>query len=126
MRLLLALSVALAVAASAARAAEVTIEDLVEGEGRAAAPGDRVSVHYDGRLVDGTRFDSSRERGQAFVFRLGEGRVIRGWEIGIQGMKEGGTRRLTIPPEYAYGSRDLGIIPPHSTLVFDVELLRIE
>lgn len=126
MRLLLALSVALAVAASAAHAAEVTIEDLVEGEGRAAAPGDRVSVHYDGRLVDGTRFDSSRERGQAFVFRLGEGRVIRGWEIGIQGMKEGGTRRLTIPPEYAYGSRDLGIIPPYSTLVFDVELLRIE
>lgn len=126
MRLLLALSVALAVAASAAHAAELTIEDLVEGEGRAAAPGDRVSVHYDGRLVDGTRFDSSRERGQAFVFRLGEGRVIRGWEIGIQGMKEGGTRRLTIPPEYAYGSRDLGIIPPHSTLVFDVELLRIE
>ncbi len=126
MRLLLALSVALAVAASAAHAAEVTIEDLVVGEGRAAAPGDRVSVHYDGRLVDGTRFDSSRERGQAFVFRLGEGRVIRGWEIGIQGMKEGGTRRLTIPPEYAYGSRDLGIIPPYSTLVFDVELLRIE
>lgn len=126
MRLLLTLSVALAVAASAAHAAELTIEDLVEGEGRAAAPGDRVSVHYDGRLVDGTRFDSSRERGQAFVFRLGEGRVIRGWEIGIQGMKEGGTRRLTIPPEYAYGSRDLGIIPPHSTLVFDVELLRIE
>lgn len=126
MRLLLALSVALGVAASAAHADEVTIEDLVEGEGRAAAPGDRVSVHYDGRLVDGTRFDSSRERGQAFVFRLGEGRVIRGWEIGIQGMKEGGKRRLTIPPEYAYGSRDLGIIPPHSTLVFDVELLRIE
>ena len=126
MRLLLVLSVALAVAASAAHAAEVTIEDLVEGEGRAAAPGDRVSVHYDGRLVDGTRFDSSRERGQAFVFRLGEGRVIRGWEIGIQGMKEGGTRRLTIPPEYAYGNRDLGIIPPGSTLVFDVELLRIE
>ena len=110
MRLLLALSVALAVAASAAHAAEVTIADLVVG----------------GRLVDGTRFDSSRERGQAFVFRLGEGRVIRGWEIGIQGMKEGGTRRLTIPPEYAYGSRDLGIIPPYSTLVFDVELLRIE
>ena len=126
MRLLLVLSVALGVAASAAHADEIAIEDLVEGEGRAAAPGDRVTVHYDGRLVDGTRFDSSRERGQAFVFRLGEGRVIRGWEIGIQGMKEGGTRRLTIPPEYAYGSRDLGIIPPHSTLVFDVELLRIE
>ena len=127
MRCLLALSVALGVAAaSAAHAAEVTIEDLVEGEGRAAAPGDRVSVHYDGRLVDGTPFDSSRDRDQAFVFRLGDGRVIRGWEIGIQGMKEGGTRRLTIPPEYAYGSRDLGIIPPHSTLVFDVELLRIE
>ena len=126
MKRLLALSVALAVAAFAAHAAEVTIEDLVEGEGRAAAPGDRVSVHYDGRLVDGTRFDNSRERGQAFVFRLGDGRVIRGWEIGIQGMKEGGTRRLTIPPEYAYGNRDLGIIPPGSTLVFDVELLRIE
>lgn len=113
-------------AAAAAGAAELGIEEIAEGEGPAAAPGHRVSVHYDGRLPDGTPFDSSRERGQPFSFTLGRGQVIRGWEIGIEGMKAGGRRRLTIPPELGYGDRDLGIIPPNSTLVFDVELLSLE
>lgn len=112
--------------AAAAGAAELGIEELAEGEGPAAAPGHRVSVHYDGRLADGTPFDSSRDRGQPFAFTLGRGQVIRGWEIGVEGMKAGGRRRLTIPPELGYGDRDLGIIPPNSTLVFDVELLSLE
>lgn len=112
--------------ARAAAGGELEIVDLAVGEGRAAAPGDRVTVHYDGRLADGAPFDSSRERGQPFVFALGRGQVIRGWDIGVEGMRVGGQRRLTIPPEYAYGDRDLGIIPPNSTLVFDVELLALE
>ena len=117
---------AITAVAAAPAAAQVTIENLVEGDGPVAAEGHRVTVHYDGRLADGAPFDSSRERGQPFVFTLGRGEVIRGWEIGIAGMKPGGQRRLTIPPEYAYGDRDLGIIPPGSTLVFDVELLALE
>lgn len=127
MRRLPAAVAALAFALSAAAgAAELGIEEIAEGEGPAAAPGHRVSVHYDGRLPDGTPFDSSRERGQPFAFTLGRGQVIRGWEIGIEGMKAGGRRRLTIPPELGYGDRDLGLIPPNSTLVFDVELLSLE
>ena len=113
-------------AAAAAGAAELGIEDIAEGAGPAAAPGHRVAIHYDGRLLDGTPFDSSRERGRPFAFTLGRGQVIRGWEIGVEGMKAGGRRRLTIPPELGYGDRDLGIIPPNSTLVFDVELLSLE
>ena len=112
--------------AARAMAAELLIEDLREGEGAAAASGHEVTVHYDGWLEDGTLFDSSRARGQPFGFRLGAGRVIRGWEIGIEGMKVGGQRRLTIPPDHGYGDRDLGIIPPNSTLVFEVELLGLE
>lgn len=129
MRRLAAAAAALAFAlstAAAAGAAELGIEEIAEGEGPAAAPGHRVSVHYDGRLADGTPFDSSRDRGRPFAFTLGRGQVIRGWEIGIEGMKAGGRRRLTIPPELGYGDRDLGIIPPNSTLVFDVELLSLE
>ena len=127
MRRLPAAAAALAFAlAAAAGAAELGIEDIAEGAGPAAAPGHRVAVHYDGRLLDGTPFDSSRERGRPFAFTLGRGQVIRGWEIGVEGMKAGGRRRLTIPPELGYGDRDLGIIPPNSTLVFDVELLSLE
>ncbi len=109
-----------------AYAAELGIEDLEVGEGRAAQSGDRVAVHYTGWLLDGDKFDSSLDRGQAFVFQLGARQVIRGWDEGVQGMQVGGKRRLTIPPEYGYGDRDLGIIPPNSTLVFDVELLGFE
>ncbi len=117
---------ALAALAAAPVALAVEIEDIAEGDGPVAAAGHRVTVHYDGRLADGTPFDSSRERGQPFVFTLGRGQVIRGWEIGIAGMKPGGERRLTVPPEYGYGDRDLGVIPPGSTLIFDVELLAVE
>ena len=107
-------------------AEELVIEDLEVGEGREAKSGDRVAVHYTGWLLNGDKFDSSLDRGQKFVFQLGARQVIRGWDEGVQGMQVGGKRRLTIPPEYGYGDRDLGIIPPNSTLVFDVELLGFE
>jgi FKBP-type peptidyl-prolyl cis-trans isomerase FkpA len=113
----------------------VLVTDLVSGVGDEALPGMVVVVHYTGWLYDpaskehrGRQFDSSRERGQPFSFPLGAGRVIRGWEQGIPGMKVGGTRRLVIPPELAYGSRGAGngVIPPQATLMFEVELLGVE
>lgn len=107
-------------------AAELEIETLAEGSGEAAEAGKRVSVHYEGRLENGEVFDSSRPRGQAFSFTLGEGRVISGWEQGVAGMKAGETRRLTIPPELGYGSAGAGgAIPPNATLIFEVELLDV-
>ena len=94
-------------------------EDLVEGNGAVAAAGQRVKVHYSGWLTDGSKFDSSLDRDDPFVFPLGGGRVIRGWDEGVQGMKVGGTRKLTIPPQLGYGAAGAGgVIPPHSTLVF--------
>jgi len=102
------------------------IVDLRAGTGDAAKVGDRVSVHYTGTLTDGTKFDSSRDRGQPFGFTLGRGQVIQGWDHGLLGMKEGGHRKLTIPPEEGYGSRGAGSsIPPNATLEFDVELVKI-
>ncbi|MEM6490689.1 MAG: FKBP-type peptidyl-prolyl cis-trans isomerase [Pseudomonadota bacterium] len=112
-------------AAVAAVAADLVIEDVREGEGPAAKAGDQVVVHYDGRLANGTPFDSSRQRGQPFSFQLGAGQVIKGWDQGVEGMKPGGLRQLTIPPELGYGSRGVGPIPGGATLVFDVELLEI-
>ncbi len=101
-------------------------EDTREGEGAAAAAGQRVSVHYTGWLTNGTKFDSSKDRNDPFDFPLGGGRVIRGWDEGVQGMKVGGVRKLTIPPELGYGARGAGgVIPPNATLVFEVELLGI-
>src|SRR3954469_8580116 len=96
-------------------------EDLKEGTGAAAAKGDSVEVHYTGWLTDGKKFDSSKDRGRPFTFKLGQGMVIQGWDQGVAGMKVGGTRKLTIPPDMGYGPRGAGgVIPPNAVLVFEV------
>lgn len=101
-------------------------EELQEGTGKEALIGQTVSVHYTGWLTDGTKFDSSVDRGQPFQFPLGARRVIAGWDEGVAGMKVGGKRKLTIPPALGYGARGAGgVIPPNATLVFDVELLDV-
>ena len=108
-------------------ASGLVIEDLVVGNGDVAAAGQKVTVHYTGWLTDGKKFDSSKDRGEAFVFPLGRGQVIRGWDEGVAGMKVGGKRKLTIPPNLGYGARGAGgAIPPNATLVFEVELLAIK
>jgi peptidylprolyl isomerase len=99
--------------------------DDAVGDGPEARAGQTVSVHYTGTLQNGTKFDSSRDRGQPFQFHLGGGQVIRGWDEGVAGMKVGGRRTLVIPADLGYGSRAIGPIPPNSTLVFDVELLGV-
>ncbi|MEW8014435.1 MAG: FKBP-type peptidyl-prolyl cis-trans isomerase [Candidatus Sedimenticola endophacoides] len=102
-------------------------EDLAEGEGAPAARGQRVTVHYTGWLSDGTQFDSSLDRNDPFSFPLGAGHVIRGWDEGAQGMRIGGRRRLTIPPQLGYGAAGAGgVVPPYATLVFEVELLGVQ
>mgnify|MGYP001801267397 FL=1 len=102
------------------------IEDIEVGSGDEAVAGKPVSVHYTGTLTDGTKFDSSLDRGQPFQFQLGGGQVIKGWDEGVAGMKVGGKRKLTIPPEKAYGERGFPpVIPPSSTLVFTIELLGV-
>ena len=99
-------------------------EDLVEGDGAVAVNGQQVTVHYTGWLTDGSKFDSSVDRNDPFVFALGRGMVIRGWDEGVAGMKVGGKRKLTIPPQLGYGAQGAGgVIPPNATLVFEVELL---
>ena len=110
------------------KAEYLEIEDLVAGSGAAAQNGDLVSVHYTGWLVGGRKFDSSLDRGAPFEFQLGAGQVIQGWDRGLVGMQVGGIRRLTIPPEQAYGNREVagGLIPANSKLIFEVELLAIE
>jgi len=110
----------------AAQSEPVIIEDVVVGTGELVESGDILSVHYVGTLTDGRVFDSSVDRGTPFSFVLGLGQVIRGWDEGLQGMRVGGKRRLTISPEYAYGPQGAGPIPPNSTLIFEVELLGIE
>ena len=111
-------------------ASGLQLEDIVVGSGDAAAPGQHVSVHYTGWLYEndqtGLKFDSSKDRGEPFDFPLGAGRVIRGWDEGVVGMKIGGTRRLIIPAALGYGARGAGgVIPPNATLLFEVELLGV-
>ena len=106
------------------------IDDVVVGAGKTAAAGQTVSVHYTGWLLlggeKGKKFDSSKDRGDPFGFPLGGGHVIKGWDEGVQGMKVGGKRTLTIPPELGYGARGAGgAIPPNATLIFEVELLGV-
>ncbi len=104
---------------------ELKIEDVALGQNKEAKNGDTLVVHYIGTLQNGTKFDSSVDRGQPFTFVLGSGQVIKGWEQGLLGMKMGGHRRLTIPPELGYGARGQGGIPPNSTLIFEIDLLDI-
>ncbi|MEO7912124.1 MAG: FKBP-type peptidyl-prolyl cis-trans isomerase [Roseiflexaceae bacterium] len=105
---------------------ELQIEKLVEGTGATPNTGDRVTVHYTGWLTNGTKFDSSVDRGQPFVFTIGRGQVIGGWDQGVATMKVGDKVRLTIPPELGYGARGAGgVIPPNATLIFEVELLGV-
>ena len=105
----------------------LVVDEVKEGQGATAVKGKLISVHYTGHLTDGTKFDSSYDRGQPIDFHLGAGEVIAGWDQGIEGMKVGGKRKLTIPPELAYGARGTpgGPIPPNATLVFDVELVAV-
>jgi len=112
-------------------ASGLIFDDTVVGEGNEARAGHEVSVHYSGWLLyggeRGRKFDSSKDRGEPFSFALGAGQVIKGWDEGVQGMRIGGTRVLTIPPALGYGARGAGgVIPPNATLIFEVELLGIE
>lgn len=105
---------------------ELQIEDVIEGEGKAAVKGALITTHYRGWLADGTQFDSSHDRGQALQCVIGTGRVIKGWDQGIIGMKVGGKRRLQVPAHLAYGERQIGnMIPPNSDLTFEIELLEV-
>jgi len=107
---------------------ELQIDDIVVGTGASPRKGQTVVVHYTGWLTDGKKFDSSVDRGEPLEFQIGVGQVIQGWDEGVLTMKIGGKRKLTIPPELAYGNHDVGdgLIPPNSTLIFEVELLDLK
>jgi FKBP-type peptidyl-prolyl cis-trans isomerase len=106
---------------------ELKIEDIKVGTGAEAVSGKKITVNYSGTLTDGTKFDSSYDRGEPFSFNLGAGEVIQGWDKGFAGMKIGGKRKLTIPSEMGYGANGAGgVIPPNATLIFEVELLKVE
>ena len=105
---------------------EMKVADMKSGEGSGAEIGDRLHVSYVGKFENGKVFDASKQRGHDFSFRLGKREVIPGWDAGLVGMKQGGKRKLTIPPHLAYGARGMGsVIPPNSILIFEVELLKI-
>jgi len=99
--------------------------DLVEGDGKAVVKGALITTHYTGWLADGTEFDSSASRGKPFQCVIGTGRVIKGWDLGLMGMRVGGKRRLQVPAALGYGERSVGRIPPHSDLTFEIELLEV-
>ncbi|HEX4925572.1 MAG TPA: FKBP-type peptidyl-prolyl cis-trans isomerase [Bdellovibrionales bacterium] len=105
---------------------QLQTKDVLVGTGATAEPGKKASVHYIGTLVDGTKFDSSRDRNRPFEFVLGKGQVIKGWDEGLIGMKVGGKRELIIPPQLGYGEKGSGPIPPNATLKFEVELLGLD
>jgi len=105
----------------------IEIEEIQTGEGPEAKDGDRVEMHYRGTFTDGKQFDSSYDRGNTFSFNLGRGEVIKGFDLMVLGMRPGGKRKATIPPEFGYGARGAGsAIPPNATLVFEVELVSIK
>lgn len=106
---------------------ELKIKDLIKGKGKKAEKGKKITVHYIGKLEDGKVFDNTYEKERPFSFVLGKGRVIKGWEIGIEGMREGGKRKLIIPPHLGYGESGVrGLIPPNSTIIFEIELIKVE
>ncbi len=105
---------------------QLKVEDSVIGTGKQVKKGDTVVIHYKGTLTDGSTFDSSYTRGTPFETQIGVGQVIQGWDEGVVGMKVGGKRKLTIPPELGYGSRAVGPIPANSTLIFEVELIDVQ
>lgn len=108
-------------------ASQLKIENIKVGEGPEVTGGEYVTIHYTGTLEDGSKFDSSYDRGTPFKTRIGVGEVIEGWDMGVVGMKVGGKRKLTIPSNLGYGERGVtGVIPPGATLIFEVELLSIE
>lgn len=124
-RLIFVLAILCAVVAPSF-AEDLVIKEIRIGTGKEAFSGSNVTVHYVGTLTNGKKFDSSRDRKKPFTFNLGAGEVIKGWDRGVRGMKEGGIRKLTIPPKLGYGSRGAGAaIPPNSTLIFEVELLKV-
>ncbi|MBU0998405.1 FKBP-type peptidyl-prolyl cis-trans isomerase [Patescibacteria group bacterium] len=106
---------------------ELIVEDIKVGEGLEAIDGKKVTVNYLGTLTNGTKFDSSYDRNEPFTFNLGAGEVIKGWDLGVNGMKVGGKRKLTIPSNLGYGAQGAGsLIPPNTTLIFEVELLEVK
>lgn len=109
-----------------APATELKIEDLHEGTGATVKSGDTIVIHYKGTLPDGTQFDSSYDRDEPYETQIGVGKVIKGWDEGVIGMKVGGKRKLTIPPSLGYGEQSVGSIPPNATLLFELELLEIK
>jgi FKBP-type peptidyl-prolyl cis-trans isomerase len=105
---------------------QVQSQDIVVGIGDVAVAGKQVTVNYTGVFSDGKKFDSSLDRGVPFTFTLGTGMVIKGWDIGVEGMKVGGKRVLVVPPQLGYGEKDYGPIPGNSTLIFEIELLEVK